>query len=147
MLRVAGRDNDSALARLDRADAVLVHRQQQPGVELEHVVRDPRRDVCDPAETPPALLDDLEADELEDVVLVLLRRWQRRPRDLEERTACDGPLEPDHGPAAGALRLDDPQRLAADDELCADREPPGILARVLPRLVRGVGGRGRRTVR
>src|SRR5204863_9897190 len=67
--------------------ALLDHRQQEAGVELEHVVGNARRDVRDGPEHRPALLRHLEAHELEDVVLVLAGRRERAARHFERRPA------------------------------------------------------------
>ena len=76
-VRETGGDVDCACAQVDLADALLVHGQEDPGVELEDVVRDARRDLLHRAEPAAALLDDLEADELEDVEAVVLGLGQR----------------------------------------------------------------------
>ena len=73
----------------------------------------PGDDLDDAAEDAAALLDDLEADELEDVVLVLARSAGSASRaHLERRPARDRAVEPDHGPAAGAAPRDDDLGLA-----------------------------------
>ena len=61
----------AAALEIDLAYAGLDERERQPGIELEHVVRDARRDLGDAAERAAALLLDLEAEELESVVLAL----------------------------------------------------------------------------
>ena len=80
-----------------------MHRQGEPGVELEHVVRDARRDLLHRAEPASALLDHLEAAELEDVEAVRLRLGQSRARDGELGSPRRGRVEPDHEPSAGPL--------------------------------------------
>ena len=76
----AGRDKDTSSLEVDVAHTVADERQQQPAVELERVVGDAGHDLDDAAEATAALLDDLEADELEGVVLVLPGRRERLPR-------------------------------------------------------------------
>ena len=73
----AALDNDCARVKVDYAHAGRHERQQKSGVEHEHVVRDSRRDVRDPPQQVAAVLDDVEADELEDVVLALGGRRER----------------------------------------------------------------------
>ena len=79
-----------------------MHRQGDPGVELEDVVRDPRSDLLHRAETAAALLDHLEALELEDVVAV-----GSGSGSAERGTASSVPSPPrvelDHEAAAGPL--------------------------------------------
>ena len=84
-----------------------------------------------PSVASPLLLD-LEPDELERVVLALAGRWKVSARDRELGAARRLAVEPDHGPAARALRPDDLGRLAVDD--AASRRPrsaPSSLARLL----------------
>ena len=89
------------------------------------------RDLGHAAELRAAVLLDLEADELEGVVLALLGLGQLAPVDLDRVAARRLAVEPDHGTAAGALRLDDPRRLAADEQRRAFREALRVLARLL----------------
>src|SRR5205085_6267792 len=77
------------------------------------------------------VLLDVEPDELEGVVLVLARRRQLRAWHGELGPARRCVVEPDHRPAAGALRGDHLGRLAIDVQGCTDREAPRVLARLL----------------
>jgi hypothetical protein len=89
------------------------------------------RDVLDAAQAVAALLENLEAAELEDVVGVGSRLGEGGTRDRERRAARDGALEPDDGSPPRPLRLDDLGRLAVDEELGALGEALRRLARVL----------------
>src|SRR5262249_31361256 len=122
-----GCDEDAPELEVYVAYALLYHRQRDAGVELEDVVRDTRRDVGDAAEPPPAVLFHVEADELEDVVLVRPDRAERLLRHLERSPA----VEPDDRPAPRVLRLADPRRLAHDEQFGTDRETTRVLAGVL----------------
>src|ERR671915_416561 len=106
------RNQDSPRLEVDLSDAGLDKREQQPAVELERVVRRTGLHVGDDAEPPPPLLDDLEADELEDVVRPGLRRRQLITRDLEPGSPRHRTVEPDHEASAGALLLLDSHLLA-----------------------------------
>ena len=113
--REAGRDHDRPASRSTSRTQSSTSGRQQAAVEHEHVVRDARLDVLRRGRArgrPPR--STLEADELEDVVLVLVRRRQRRARHLERSAPrCDRAVEPDHRPAAAAaLRRDDDLGLA-----------------------------------
>ena len=88
------------MVEIDLAHARLDERQREPGVELEHVVCYARRDQGDVAELAPTLLLDLEADELEGVVLTLRGRWQRLARNGELRATGRLAVQSDHRPAA-----------------------------------------------
>src|SRR5204862_6635834 len=75
---------------------------------------------------------DLEAYELEGVVLTLRGRWQRLARNGELRATGRLAVQSDHRPAAGAaLRRDDLRPLAVDVDDRPDREPFRIVARLL----------------
>src|SRR5262249_24272589 len=77
-------------------------------------------------------LDDLEADELERVVLALLRRRKRLARHLEQGPARDRPVEPDHRPAARAAAGDDNLcLLAGGEQVNTPGEPPRVAGRRL----------------
>src|SRR5581483_884286 len=78
-----------------------------------------------------ALLDDLEADELEDVERAVVERRQGRARNRQLLAAGDRAVEPDDEPPAGTLRVDDPRLAAADVDGRAERQPLGILAGVV----------------
>src|SRR5205823_932862 len=82
----------------------------------------------DPAERLAALLFDLEADELEGVVLALAGRRQGVPLDGEVGAAGHRAVEPDHRPAARTLRSLDPSLLAVHMKDGADLEPLRIVA-------------------
>src|SRR5438874_1823134 len=97
-----GRDDDPAAVEIDLPHAGLDKRQGRPRVELEHVVHDAGRDLRDPPEGAAALLFDLEADELEGVILALPGWRQLVLPNRELGTACDLPFEPDHGTTARA---------------------------------------------
>ena len=96
-----------------------------PLVQLEDVVRHPGRHVLHAPERPAALLDDGEADELEDVVAPVAGRRQLRGRDLERRTARDrrsrrttsrppSACSRRRSPARGRRRRSPPRRSAPD---------------------------------
>ncbi len=125
------RDHDPAGVELDGSHAVLDERQQEAGVELEHVVRDARYHPNDPAQQPARLDLDVEALELERVELALRKGRQLLGRQLEQGPAGHGPVQPDHRPAGGSLRLDHRRRLAVDVDPGATREALRILARIL----------------
>src|SRR2546423_7308597 len=84
-----------------------------------------------PPEPLPALLDDLEALELEDVVRVGAERRERGPRNLEPRAPRGVAVEADDRPPPGALRLDDARGLAVHEQVGADGEALRPVARVL----------------
>ena len=56
VVREAGCNDNCARSEVDPADALLVHRQGDAGVELEHVVRHPWCDLLHSAEPPPTRL-------------------------------------------------------------------------------------------
>src|SRR5262249_29172968 len=117
---------------VDLADARLDQRQRESGVEFEHVVCDRRRHMYDPPERATAFLLDLEADELEDVVLVLGRRGQLVSADGQLGAARRLPAEADDRPTTRpALRHDHLRRLTLDVESRPDGEPVGVVARPL----------------
>src|SRR2546430_502204 len=66
----AGSDRDTPGDKIDHAHTVLHHRQGDPGVELEHVVRHARHHVRHRPELVSAVLLDAQSDQLEHVVLV-----------------------------------------------------------------------------
>src|SRR5262245_8624663 len=65
---VARRPEDPGVFEVDPTNALLHHRQRHAGVKLEHVVGDTRGDVDHVTERRTALLHDLGADQLKDVV-------------------------------------------------------------------------------
>ena len=93
-LREPLRHLDPAAGDVDDADAVLDHREQHPGVELEHVVRDTGRHGLHGSERTAGLLHDLQPDELERVVLVLAGGGQIAALDLQDRAALDRAARP-----------------------------------------------------
>ena len=74
-------DKDTPRIEIDGQDTRLDQREQDAVAEVERVVRGAGEHVGDTPEAAPALLDDLEPDELEDVVLALLGRRQRLARE------------------------------------------------------------------
>ena len=84
------------------------------------------------SERAPVLLHDLEADQLERVVLVLVGRRQLVALDLERRAALDRAVELDHRPARTSARCaDDLDRRAAREEARAGLPPALVVARLL----------------
>jgi hypothetical protein len=119
----ARRDNDPSAGEVDRPDAGLDERQHQPRIELQDVVRRILVDLGDAAQLLAALLLDPQADELEDVVGVLVGRRQLAARHGERRAALHLPVEPDHRPALrAALRRDDLVLVVPDADDGAHRE-------------------------
>ena len=100
-------NKDSTCGEIDLPHARVDERQREARVELEDVVRRAGRDLGDAAQLLAALLLDLEADELERVVLALGRLGQLFALDLDRGAARNLAVEADHRPAAGSLRLDD----------------------------------------
>src|SRR5262249_60718343 len=127
----AARYDDFACREVDPADAVLHHRQGEARIELEHVVRDTRRDVGDAPERSAALLLDLEPDELEHVVRALRRVRERRRRNAQRRATRNRAVQADDPAATDPPRPGHPRRLAVDPELGAYGGGRGILARIL----------------
>ncbi len=99
-----------------------MHRQREPRVEREDVVRHAGRNVLDRPETAAALLDDLEPDELKDVVAVRLRLGELGPRDGQLRPTRHVPVELHDEPAARPFPAGDRRGLAAGEKRSADGE-------------------------
>src|SRR5688500_12522368 len=87
--------------------------------------------VLHEAERAATLLLDREANELEDVVRILLGQRQLVAADLERCPARDGTGEAQHEPSAGALALDHGGELAVHENAGALGQALGRLARVL----------------
>src|SRR5690242_6337918 len=122
-------DHYPSAGQVDLTDAGLDERQREPGVELEHVVRDARGDLGYPPEGATAFFLDRQADQLEGVVLALRRRRQRLASNRDLGAARHLAIEADHGPTAGtALRRDDLRAVAVDIDHCAEREPLRVVA-------------------
>src|SRR5581483_6877763 len=127
----SGGDDDATRLEVDLAHALLVHRQREPRVELEHVVRDARRDSGHRPEAAAALLHHLQADELEDVVGALRRLRKLRAGNGQLSAPRSRPIEPDDEAAARALPRRDGRRLAAGEEARPRGEQPLVVARLL----------------
>ena len=123
--------NDSPRVEIDLPHACFDQGEQETTLQLEDVVRDARLDVRHPSEGLSVGALDVEADELEDVVLARLRRRQCNPVDLQERAPRSAAVEADHAPSPGALRLDDLGLVAVDVQLRADREALRVLTAML----------------
>ena len=137
-----------ARREVDVADAVLVHRQGEAGVELEHVVRDARLDGAHTPERATSLLHDLEADELEHVVAAFRRRAgdPRRERSARRRGRRGGRA----GSRGGRRRASTRRRVASSPpttSIGADREaapdPRSPARRRTSRRARAACRRGR----
>src|SRR5262245_34354411 len=124
-------NHDAAFVEIDLPHAVLDHRQCEARVQLEHVVGDPGGDVDDRPESFAVLLVHAQPDELEDVVLVLAGRRERRAWDLERSAAARTLVEAHDGPASCAPRGYDLRRLSIDEELRAEGKSLGVFARLL----------------
>ena len=117
---------------VDREDAVLDEREQDPGVELQSVVRRAWVHGRDYSELAAADLDHGKALEIGDVVRVRLERRKRVTPDGELRSALDDSIELDRAPAAAhSAREHDDRGLAVDFQRRADLEPSRIVARPL----------------
>src|SRR5262249_39697220 len=79
----------------------------------------------------PRFLRDLEAEELERVVLVLLGRGQGVTLDFECDASFHGPVELDHRPAGRATMRDDLDTLAAREKGRAGLPPPVVVGWLL----------------
>jgi len=127
----AGRDKDTSRIEIDVQDAVLDHRQCSARVELQHVVRDARRNSGDAAEVASALLDDGKAHELEDVVLVVSGCRQPGALHFEPRAPWHAPVELDHRAAGRTTGRNHLDLAAACVETHARAPPALVLARLL----------------
>jgi hypothetical protein len=125
------RYQDPTTLKVDGEHAFLDQRERKAAVELEHVVRHPGGDVLHATEDPASSFLDGETDELKDVELPLRRLGQSRTRNGELGAPLRFPVEQHDQTAAGALRLDDDGRLAADEELRPRSEALRVLARAL----------------
>src|SRR5581483_268513 len=123
-------DDDAAPGEVDRAHALLDHRQEQLVRELEHVVRDSGGHGLDGSEHAAVLLHHLEPDELEHVVLVLLRGRQVGALHLERRPARDRAVELHDRPPGRAAVRDHLDGFAARQE-AGPRAPPALVVRRL----------------
>lgn len=123
-------DDDPSLHEVNIANTVLDEREQQPGVELQCVVRDTGQDVGDDTQPLAFRLDDLEADEVGHVVRTV-RGWRQLvTQDGQLGVALDCPIELDSGPAtADSPREDDNGLFAIYAQRRTDLEAAGILAR------------------
>lgn len=130
MVCEARSDNNPAPFEIDLAHAGLDEGQQEAGIQLDHVVRDPRRHIGDSPKRP-AFLDDFEPGEVGDVVGVSAGRRELGAGDLERRAPLDGMVEADDESPSRPLRLDNAGRLAAGEQLRPDLEPLWRFTRLL----------------
>jgi hypothetical protein len=124
------RHQDAAALEVDFEDTLRDERQRVTRVELEDVVRHPRGHVLHDTEPAAALLLNLDADELEDVVATFGGR-KIIPRDGEDGAALDRAVEPNDNPAAGSLRNHDGCSLLPRHQARAHGETRRVIARVL----------------
>ena len=125
------RHQDAAAFEVDLEDTLRDERQRVARVELEDVVRHPRGHVLHDTEPAAALLLNLDADELEDVVAHFLGRRKLIPRDGEDGASLDRAVEPDDNPAAGSLRDHDGCNLLPCHQARAHGETRRVIARGL----------------
>lgn len=132
MVRETRSHDDPPLHEVNIADTVLYEREQQPGVELERVVRDTGQDVRDHTQPLAVRLDDLEADEVGDVVRPVFGWRQLVTQDRQLGVALDCAVELDRGTSSPhPPRKDDDGLVSVHAQHGADVEATSILARVL----------------